>query len=290
MDSLADRGVAADRRAPDGATNMALDGSPRGPPSRMASDRSRLPVGAELSLPRVSAGCGERGLGVLRAQGHRRDAPADRRWRYLPRPARTSPTVSSRPRRTPGDLMDCYEAPVRAGAGRDPVGGREPRTCGRFDSANPPASVLPARIPAHDVLAYEAGTPVAARRRRALRNAQYRQRDAVIQHGSVSFDHAIEHHLGVFADHDVTPERFRERVTRRVREQAGVDRGRSWTHSKATSAGGATPTPGAGATTGTRRREATSWTRSTTDAWVRECIEPAELGRVGGRQRVVFGS
>ena len=54
-------------------------------------------------------------------------------------------------------------------------------------------------------------------------NAQYRRRDAVIQHGSLKYDLDAERHLGTFADHGVTPETFRERVTT-IREQAGVER------------------------------------------------------------------
>jgi len=122
----------------------------------------------------------------------------------------------------PGDLMDCYEAlcePV-LDAVRS-VGVDAEFADDAMDRIHQPACYLREIHPAHDVLAGH-GDPGGPRKLSG--NAQYRQRDAVIQHGSVSFDHAVDDHLGVFADHDVAPERFRERVTS-VREHADVDRG-----------------------------------------------------------------
>jgi len=121
----------------------------------------------------------------------------------------------------PGDLMDCYERlcePV-LDAIRS-VGVDAAFAVESMERIHQPACYLREIHPAHDVLAGgdDDGGP-----RKLSGNAQYRQRDAVIQHGSVSFDHAIDDHLGVFADHDVTPARFRERVTS-VGEQADVDR------------------------------------------------------------------
>jgi lipoate-protein ligase A len=79
-----------------------------------------------------------------------------------------------------------------------------------------PACYLRALDPAHDV---------AVDGRKISGNAQYRQRDSVIQHGSVTFLRAAEAHLGVF-EADLSAERFRERVTS-IREQASVDRQRA---------------------------------------------------------------
>jgi len=78
-----------------------------------------------------------------------------------------------------------------------------------------PACYLRPVHPAHDVLADG---------RKVSGNAQYRQREAVIQHGSVSVDLAVDRHLGVFGD-PVSPERFRERVTG-VQEHVDVTRER----------------------------------------------------------------
>jgi lipoate-protein ligase A len=79
-----------------------------------------------------------------------------------------------------------------------------------------PACYLRALDPAHDVVVDG---------RKISGNAQYRQRDSVIQHGSVTFSSAVEDHLGVF-EADLSAERFRERVTS-IDEQVGVDRRRA---------------------------------------------------------------
>jgi lipoate-protein ligase A len=76
-----------------------------------------------------------------------------------------------------------------------------------------PACYLRALHPAHDVLA--GGRKISG-------NAQYRQRDSVIQHGSVTYARKPERHLGAFAD-PPGADAFRERVTS-VRDRAGIDR------------------------------------------------------------------
>ncbi|MFB6298444.1 MAG: biotin/lipoate A/B protein ligase family protein [Salinirussus sp.] len=78
-----------------------------------------------------------------------------------------------------------------------------------------PACYLRALDPAHDVVV--GGRKISG-------NAQYRQRDSVIQHGSITFERAAEQHCAVFAA-DLPADRFRERVTS-AREAAGVDRDR----------------------------------------------------------------
>jgi lipoate-protein ligase A len=77
-----------------------------------------------------------------------------------------------------------------------------------------PACYLRAVDPAHDVVADG---------RKISGNAQYRQRDAVVQHGSLTFERTTERHLACFADPETTPEEFDGRVTS-VRERAGVAR------------------------------------------------------------------
>ena len=72
--------------------------------------------------------------------------------------------------------------------------------------------------PAHDVVApAEGGEPG-----KISGNAQYRQRDVVIQHGSISYALEPDHHVGVF-DVDLEPATFTDRVTS-IREQVGIDR------------------------------------------------------------------
>jgi lipoate-protein ligase A len=115
----------------------------------------------------------------------------------------------------PGDLMDCYE--LLCGPLMDAF---ERMGVDAFfaDEEHPaihePACYLRQLHPAHDVLAGDG--------RKISGNAQYRQRDAVIQHGSITFSRATDTHLGTFTD---PPEQsdFEERVTS-VREQAGIER------------------------------------------------------------------
>jgi len=122
----------------------------------------------------------------------------------------------------PGELLDCYHLlcePVldafdRLGVDADYV-----------DEAVPelyhPACYLRELHPAHDVVAgggdaggdsTGGGDAGGGGRRKIAGNAQYRKREAVIQHGSLSFSVDAERHLGVFADPPVTAEAFRERV------------------------------------------------------------------------------
>ena len=115
----------------------------------------------------------------------------------------------------PGDLMDCYELlcePILDAFSRMGV------DAGFVDEERPaiyePACYLRELHPAHDVVA--GGRKISG-------NAQYRRKDAVIQHGSLVYDLPAERHLGTFADPDVSPEQFRERVTT-IHEQAGIDR------------------------------------------------------------------
>lgn len=69
--------------------------------------------------------------------------------------------------------------------------------------------------PAHDIVA--GGRKISG-------NAQYRQRDAVIQHGSLSYARDAVRHLGCFTSDAVSPGTFRDRVTS-IREESGIERG-----------------------------------------------------------------
>ena len=115
----------------------------------------------------------------------------------------------------PGDLMDCYEVlcePILSafhamGVDAEFVPEEHP-------AIHEPACYLRALHPAHDI---------AVDGRKISGNAQYRTRDAVIQHGSLSYALAPDAHLGVFADPGIDAERFRERVTS-IHEEAGIGR------------------------------------------------------------------
>ncbi len=120
----------------------------------------------------------------------------------------------------PGELLDCYHLlcePVldafdRLGIDADYVEESMPELYH-------PACYLRELHPAHDVVAGDSGdrgdsgdTGSRGDRRKIAGNAQYRKRDAVIQHGSLTFSVEAERHLGTFADSPVTPTQFRDRV------------------------------------------------------------------------------
>ncbi|MFC6731741.1 lipoate--protein ligase family protein [Haladaptatus sp. GCM10025893] len=115
----------------------------------------------------------------------------------------------------PGDLMETYEllcTPVFDAFSAMDVPAHfadEPQP-----SLYQPSCYLRDLHPAHDVVA--AGRKISG-------NAQYRRRDAIIQHGSLKYDLDAETHLAVFADPDLTPEDVETRITS-IRELAGIDR------------------------------------------------------------------
>ncbi|WP_144799578.1 lipoate--protein ligase family protein [Halorubrum depositum] len=121
----------------------------------------------------------------------------------------------------PGELLDCYHLlcePVLDAFDRLGI------DAGYVEESMPelyhPACYLRELHPAHDVVAGSNGADGsegssddgATDRRKIAGNAQYRKRDAVIQHGSLTFAVDAERHLGVFSDPPVSPEEFRERV------------------------------------------------------------------------------
>jgi lipoate-protein ligase A len=117
----------------------------------------------------------------------------------------------------PGDLMETYELlcdPVFDAFERLGIDARF--TDDEMPALHQPACYLRELHPAHDIVAGEDGRKISG-------NAQYRRKDAVIQHGSLKFDLDAERHLSVFSNPDTTPAEFRERVTT-MKEQAGVSR------------------------------------------------------------------
>ena len=139
---------------------------------------------------------------------------------YHDRYADISYTIVAPAAEVPGNLMDCYalfcepvlEGLRRMGVDADFAGAEQ-------SSIYQPSCYLRDISPAHDVVApADAGADAG----KISGNAQYRQRDVVIQHGSISYDLEPERHVGVF-DADVGPETFADRVTS-IRERAGIDR------------------------------------------------------------------
>ncbi|AQL42286.1 lipase [Halorientalis sp. IM1011] len=106
----------------------------------------------------------------------------------------------------PGDLMDCYGLlcePIMdafEAMGVPAIFAEEERP-----AVYQPACYLRELHPAHDVVS-------ATDRRKLSGNAQYRRKDSVIQHGSLTYAGRPERHLAVFAGHDVTVDEFEDRV------------------------------------------------------------------------------
>src|SRR6056297_1889475 len=115
----------------------------------------------------------------------------------------------------PGDLMETYELlcqPVFDAFER--LGVDAQFTDKELPAIYQPACYLRELHPAHDIV---------ANGRKISGNAQYRRKDAVIQHGSLKFDLDAERHLATFADPDTSPAQFRERVTT-INREADVTR------------------------------------------------------------------
>ena len=152
--------------------------------------------------------CDCKGIGVTRRQtgggGIYHDSYAD-----------ISYTIVAPADEVPGDLMDCYALfcePILdafAEMGVDADFAEED-----MEAIYRPSCYLRDVHPAHDVVA--GGRKISG-------NAQYRQRDVVIQHGSLSYDLEPGRHVGVFATDEVDNATFTNRVTS-IREEAGIDR------------------------------------------------------------------
>ncbi len=139
---------------------------------------------------------------------------------YHDRNADISYTIVAPADEVPGNLMDCYDLfcqPVLEGLQR--MGVDADFASAEQSSIYQPSCYLRDINPAHDVVA-PAGEGADAKK--ISGNAQYRQRDVVIQHGSISYDLEPAHHVGVF-DTDLEYETFTDRVTS-IREEAGIDR------------------------------------------------------------------
>jgi lipoate-protein ligase A len=160
----------------------------------------------------------------------------------------------------PGDLMDAYHllcAPVldalRAmGVDADFAEASRP---GLWE----PACYLRPLHPAHDVV---------ANGRKVSGNAQYRRDDAVVQHGSLTYEVAVDAHLAVFADHGVTPDAFRERVTG-IREESGIDRAEAVETLESTLSTWADATPGQWTDEELSRARERAQEKYASDEWVR---------------------
>lgn len=148
----------------------------------------------------------------------------------------------------PGDLLACYHRlcePILDALRSLGV------DAGLAEAEHPalyrPSCYLRGIDPAHDVVAGDG--------RKISGNAQYRRREAVIQHGSITFETTPETTLGCFRDPGVTPDQFRERVTS-IRE-AGT----------ASGDGGAGRTANQGPSTAPDRECAVRWLERSLATW-----------------------
>jgi len=139
---------------------------------------------------------------------------------YHDRYADISYTIVAPADEVPGDLMDCYELfcePVLEAFDR--IGIDAAFASAEQASIYQPSCYLRDINPAHDIVASAAA---GADAKKISGNAQYRQRDVVIQHGSISYDLEPRAHVGVF-DTDLVESTFIDRVTS-IRDETGIDR------------------------------------------------------------------
>lgn len=190
------------------AAQTAVDGGPRTvrayqwSPSTLSLGYTQEPASVDWEF------CEREGVGITRRQtgggGIYHDETGDLSYSIV------APAAE-----LPGDLMDCYDQlcePILdafASMGVDAKFVPE-----EHPALHEPACYLRALHPAHDMVA--TGKKIAG-------NAQYRTRDAVIQHGSLSYALRPANHLGVFTSPDVSESTFRERVTS-IQDESGITR------------------------------------------------------------------
>ncbi len=179
---------------------------------------------------------------------------------YHDRHADISYTIVAPAAEVPGDLMACYElccTPILEALTR--MGIEADFAATRQESIYQPACYLREINPAHDV--------VAADGRKISGNAQYRTRDVVIQHGSISYAREPKPHLEVF-EADLEPATFTGRVTS-IREQTGIDREEAVSILTETLREWCEATPGEWAPHELENAQTIAANKYDTDAWVR---------------------
>lgn len=106
----------------------------------------------------------------------------------------------------PGTLLDCYHllcTPILDAF--ESIDADVTYTESEVGPLYEPACYLRGLHPAHDMIAGDD--------RKIAGNAEYRQRDAVVHHGSLSYAVSPNTHLQCFSGHDLTRTDFRDRVT-----------------------------------------------------------------------------
>jgi len=182
----------------------------------------------------------------------------------------------------PGDLMETYELlcePIFDAFDRLGIDARF--TDEQLPAIHQPACYLRELHPAHDVVAGDSADspassePASGHARKISGNAQYRRKDAVIQHGSLKFDLDAERHLSTFAEPATTPDEFRERVTT-MREQADVSRTEAVDAVEAALAAWADAEEGGWTDAELAAAEERAEAKFASEAWVRDREDPTE--------------
>ncbi|WP_128477451.1 lipoate--protein ligase family protein [Halorussus pelagicus] len=167
----------------------------------------------------------------------------------------------------PGDLMETYELlcePVFDAFER--LGVDAQFTDEKLPEIHQPACYLRELHPAHDIV---------ANGRKISGNAQYRRKDAVIQHGSLKFDLDAERHLSTFADPDTSPAQFRERVTT-INREADATRNEAVEAVEAALREWADADEGSWTDEELGRAEERAEAKFESEAWVRDREDPTE--------------
>ncbi|WP_226003994.1 lipoate--protein ligase family protein [Natrinema salinisoli] len=139
---------------------------------------------------------------------------------YHDRYADISYTIVAPADEVPGNLMDCYELfcePILEAFDR--LGVDAAFASAEQEAIYQPSCYLRDINPAHDIVGPSDADGEAEK---ISGNAQYRQRDVVIQHGSISYALEPRAHVGVF-DAAIDESTFVDRVTS-IRDEAGIDR------------------------------------------------------------------
>lgn len=169
----------------------------------------------------------------------------------------------------PGDLLECYHLlcePVLSALSR--MGVDAEFASQKRPAIHQPACYLRELHPAHDVVAGG---------RKLSGNAQYRRHDAVIQHGSITFESLPARHLGTFAEPATSAATFRERTTDVASETdraAGISRAEAVETLEASLAEWVGATPGSWTDEELERARERVETKYGAEAWIRDRDAP----------------
>lgn len=166
-----------------------------------------------------------------------------------------------------GDLVESYQTlctPILDGFSRMGIDASfsETERPGIYE----PACYLRPIHPAHDITV--AGQKISG-------NAQYRQRDVVIQHGSITYESDPVRHLAGFDHPGIAPEGVAERVTD-VRSHADIPRREAVGHLEAALSEWAAAEDGAWRASELRAARALAEQKYASRSWTRDGVDPTE--------------